>query len=364
MTADGLERGELSARDTSWCATAPSVKDCARSRAFWWLIRMYGKRTSYAAGRCAGPVPMPRPKSAFETVLAHATAADQAGMADTYNELAICNLELRDYAESERNLRAALQLDPENTKIMSNMGILAMKRGLLEEARRYFETIRELDPNDPLAPKYLDQLGALPGERRRPRTCDAAADPGSLDCGPDGSRSGHAVWVVVAAFGTLIVVLVALGSHQRRARRPARCRHRARIAARGTRLPADGPRIARAADPGGRRPLPPGDGLCFATAPCWTACCCAAGRRCPRCSAPATSVGWRSCCRSRPASRRATAATIRSSSSLGAGTRIVVTPALLGSYESEVIAGCPTRSRAASPATTPAASCAGAAGRW
>ena len=34
-------------------------------------------------------------------------------------------------------------------------------------------------------------------------------------------------------------------------------------------------------------------------------------------------------------------ATIRSSSSLGAGTRIQVTPALLGSYESEVIAGLP-----------------------
>ena len=46
---------------------------------------------------------------------------------------------------------------------MSNMGILAMKRGLPEEARRYFETIRELDPNDPLASKYLHHLGAQPG---------------------------------------------------------------------------------------------------------------------------------------------------------------------------------------------------------
>ena len=102
-------------------------------------------------------------KRAFETVLTQAPAADQAGLADTHNELAICNLELHAYAEAERNLRAALQLDRENTEIMSNMGILAMKRGLLEEARRYFETIRELDPKDPLAPKYLHQLGAQPG---------------------------------------------------------------------------------------------------------------------------------------------------------------------------------------------------------
>ena len=39
-------------------------------------------------------------------------------------------------------------------------GILAMKQGRLDEARRYFATIRELDPNDPLAPRYLHQLGA------------------------------------------------------------------------------------------------------------------------------------------------------------------------------------------------------------
>lgn len=162
MTADGLEeesfrRAYELVRDgseqeglrkiESFLVEHPDVWQAHFVRG--WALRRSG---SYAAA-----------KSAFETVLAHATAADQAGMADTYNELAICNLELRDYAESERNLRAALQLDPENTKIMSNMGILAMKRGLLEEARRYFETIRELDPNDPLAPKYLDQLGALRG---------------------------------------------------------------------------------------------------------------------------------------------------------------------------------------------------------
>ena len=97
---------------------------------------------------------------AFESVLAHGREADAAGLADTHNELAICNLELHRYDDAERNLRAALQLDPENTKIMSNMGILAMKQGRLDDARRYFTTISELDPNDPLAPRYLHQLGA------------------------------------------------------------------------------------------------------------------------------------------------------------------------------------------------------------
>ena len=99
-------------------------------------------------------------KVAFEAVLAHEREADAAGLADTHNELAICNLELHCYDDAERNLRAALQLDPENTKIISNMGILAMKQGRLDDARRYFTTIRELDPDDPLAPRYLHQLGA------------------------------------------------------------------------------------------------------------------------------------------------------------------------------------------------------------
>ena len=99
-------------------------------------------------------------RQAFEAVLTHGSEADAAGLADTHNELAICHLELRRYGAAERNLRSALQLDPENTKIISNMGILAMKRGRLDEARRYFTAIRELDPNDPLAPKYLHQLGA------------------------------------------------------------------------------------------------------------------------------------------------------------------------------------------------------------
>ena len=99
-------------------------------------------------------------KLAFESVLTHGREADAAGLADTHNELAICNLELGCYDDAERNLRAALQLDPENTKIISNMGILAMKQGRLDDARRYFTTIRELDPNDPLAPRYLHQLGA------------------------------------------------------------------------------------------------------------------------------------------------------------------------------------------------------------
>ena len=146
LVRDGSEREGLRKID-SFLAAHPDVWQAHFLRG--WALRRTGAYT--------------QAKRAFETVLTHAAAADEAGLADTHNELAICNLELRAYEDAERNLKAALQLDPENTKIMSNMGILAMKRGLLDEARRYFETIRELDPKDPLAPKHLHQLAAQVG---------------------------------------------------------------------------------------------------------------------------------------------------------------------------------------------------------
>ena len=75
-----------------------------------------------------------------------------------YNELAICQLELDDLGAAATSLQEALARDPENTKILSNMGILAIKRGDLSEARRYFDAILEIDPNDPVANRFAPQL--------------------------------------------------------------------------------------------------------------------------------------------------------------------------------------------------------------
>jgi Flp pilus assembly protein TadD len=80
---------------------------------------------------------------------------------DLLNELAICLMELGDLGESEKRLREALRLEPENTKIISNLGIVAMKRGRHEEARGFFLTVREIDPEYPVAARYLVALGAL-----------------------------------------------------------------------------------------------------------------------------------------------------------------------------------------------------------
>ncbi len=80
---------------------------------------------------------------------------------DTLNELAICNIELDNLKESETLLREALSMENENTKIISNLGIVAMKKGNIDEAEGFFHVVLEYDSNDPVAKQYIDQIRKL-----------------------------------------------------------------------------------------------------------------------------------------------------------------------------------------------------------
>ena len=75
--------------------------------------------------------------------------------ADTRNETAICLMELGDLHGAKKELEAALREEPENVKIISNLGILAMKNGDVNEAAGFFRIILELNPHDPLALKFF-----------------------------------------------------------------------------------------------------------------------------------------------------------------------------------------------------------------
>lgn len=77
---------------------------------------------------------------------------------DTLNELAICRMETGAFPESEKLLVEALRQEPDNVKFVSNLGILALKREDLEEARAYFLAALEIEPNDVLALQYLQKL--------------------------------------------------------------------------------------------------------------------------------------------------------------------------------------------------------------
>ncbi len=81
-----------------------------------------------------------------------------AAYPDIQNELAICLMELGELSESKKRLHEALAQEPENTKIISNLGIVSMKMGNPAEASGFFRTVLELEPGDPVAARYLEIL--------------------------------------------------------------------------------------------------------------------------------------------------------------------------------------------------------------
>lgn len=78
--------------------------------------------------------------------------------ADAYNELSICYVEEKDFAEAKKCLDKALVLEPENTKIISNLGYLALAEGDKQKARNYFTAVLEYDCNDKIAAAELMKL--------------------------------------------------------------------------------------------------------------------------------------------------------------------------------------------------------------
>lgn len=77
---------------------------------------------------------------------------------DTYNELSLCYVKEADFAEAQKCLLKAFELEPESTKIISNLGYLALAQGKKEDARKYFTTVLELDPKDAIASSELLKL--------------------------------------------------------------------------------------------------------------------------------------------------------------------------------------------------------------
>jgi len=76
---------------------------------------------------------------------------------DVKNEMAICLMELGDLKGARKELEQALYEEPENIKIISNLGVLALKAGKREEADAFFRTVLELEPEDALARRYLEE---------------------------------------------------------------------------------------------------------------------------------------------------------------------------------------------------------------
>ncbi len=122
---------------TSFLASRPGVANA------WFMLGWANRRLRrYAEGRDAF-------LKALELGSPHA---------DLLNELAICLMELGDLAESRKRLGEALILEPENTKVISNLGILSLKSGNKDEAVGFFRTVLEIEPDDRIAARYIEDL--------------------------------------------------------------------------------------------------------------------------------------------------------------------------------------------------------------
>ena len=77
---------------------------------------------------------------------------------DTYNELSLCYVQEKDFAEAKKCLLKAFSIEPESTKIISNLGYLALAMGNKQEARDYFTAVLEFDPKDRIAASELAKL--------------------------------------------------------------------------------------------------------------------------------------------------------------------------------------------------------------
>ena len=93
-------------------------------------------------------------KMAFEKAL----TLEGGETSDTYNELSICLLESGDIKGAKKLLEKALVKDSENTKIISNLGYIALKEGDPSMAAGYFQTVLEIDPDDKIAAMELAKL--------------------------------------------------------------------------------------------------------------------------------------------------------------------------------------------------------------
>ena len=124
----------------TFLSSRPSVPNA------WFMLGWaYRRRAHYADG-----------KDAFMRALDIGSAH-----ADLLNELAICLMELGELPESGRRLRQALALEPENTKVISNLGIVSLKAGNREEALGFFRTVLELEPGDPIATRYVENISKI-----------------------------------------------------------------------------------------------------------------------------------------------------------------------------------------------------------
>ncbi len=86
------------------------------------------------------------------------------GSSDIYNELALCSIETGKGELAKTYLNTAVDLDDENITLISNLAYLHLKDGELDEARRFLEMARGIDPKDPIIIQLMQDYQNQSGE--------------------------------------------------------------------------------------------------------------------------------------------------------------------------------------------------------
>ena len=81
---------------------------------------------------------------------------------DSLNELSICLLEMGLVTEARKALERALRVEPENVKVIVNLGAVAVRQDKLREASGFFRAALDIDPSDPAAKSWLDRIESDP----------------------------------------------------------------------------------------------------------------------------------------------------------------------------------------------------------
>lgn len=80
------------------------------------------------------------------------------GHTETQNELGICYMMLRRYAEAEEHLAKGLGLNPESAEMLCNMGIIQREKGRLELAEKFFTEAVQKAPEDEICKAWLEKI--------------------------------------------------------------------------------------------------------------------------------------------------------------------------------------------------------------
>jgi Flp pilus assembly protein TadD len=87
---------------------------------------------------------------ARETLEEARRLSDEEALAQYYNNLAVNALVFGDLPVAYAYVRKALEIDPHEAYLLSNLGIILKRNGQLEDAARAFETALQYDPDQPV----------------------------------------------------------------------------------------------------------------------------------------------------------------------------------------------------------------------